>query len=166
MASLFNDIELDDGDLGLIYVPGLGFRPIDGIDHYGSNKLDTPECSITAVYKDMANDQVVVERECDSVPLDSGSATRLVETNEESTFITFYENQITNNITIVGSGISTPIPFKTTPTYIYDCCDVFITVEEVVTPPVIELTPVPLLDSLLLLLSALFLLNIFKGKRT
>ena len=40
MATLspLDGIELDPGDMGVIFVPGLGFRPADGVEQYGVGK--------------------------------------------------------------------------------------------------------------------------------
>lgn len=41
-ASTF-DVPLDDGDLGVEWVEGVGFRPIDRIDVYGDGKISVIE---------------------------------------------------------------------------------------------------------------------------
>lgn len=40
-VDLIEGVRLDHGDAGLMYVPGIGFRPLDGIDIYGTGKCPT-----------------------------------------------------------------------------------------------------------------------------
>ena len=54
-------VTLDAGDSGVIYVDGLGFRPVDGKDTYGGGKVD---CPFKTVWKDGRGDFVDGEREC------------------------------------------------------------------------------------------------------
>lgn len=58
-------VELDPGDLGVVWVEGVGFRPVDGIDEYGAGKAD---CTVIIVYKDMAEDKIEKVQSCDDGP--------------------------------------------------------------------------------------------------
>lgn len=56
-------IDLHAGDLGLVFIEGIGFRPKDGVDSF-SAKFD---CPVVTFWKDMKYDKVVVERRCEEV---------------------------------------------------------------------------------------------------
>lgn len=58
---VWDDVQLDVGDLGLNFIEGVGFRPVDGVDQYGSGKSP---CPVVAVYKNTKLDTVERETVC------------------------------------------------------------------------------------------------------
>lgn len=146
-------VTLDPGDQGVQWVPGVGFRAVDGSDTYGGGKAP---CPVKAVYKDGAEDRVVVEREC-AVP-DMFAAAAIAE----DIFVVADESgswPYLNPTTGISTDTSTVIP--TTPetftptTTGFLCCDTLTTTVVVVEQPV---APVPLPGTFIALLAALTLL--------
>lgn len=135
-------VDLHAGDLGLVFIEGVGFRPKDGVDSF-SAKFD---CPVVTYWKDMKYDKVVVERRCEEPePLYSWEEPSVVFVSAPNHAPEVFHN------TPTGPFWS---PEKPTETFYY------VSVPRDPTPP--EVPEVPLLPSMLYLPTALLLMLLAK----
>ena len=142
-------VALDPGDQGVQWVPGVGFRAVDGLDSYGGGKAP---CPVSLVYKDPVEDQVVVERKCTQAPVTFATL------DMDEVFEDFAEDSYRDLVyTSTGYNPPTGTPTTVTPlgtptTTTSPCCGTITTTTVVGTP-----TPatVPLPAPLLLLIGAM-----------